>query len=120
MNTIYDRLGDNNLQLLVTYFYDAVFNDPRINHLFKTDKELVKQKQYQFLTQFLGGPARYSEVYGHPRMRMRHLPHQITQDAAYAWLENMALAISKLDIDEAFKDEIFSRFPQVAAHMVNS
>lgn len=118
--SIYSRLGEEKLHLLVDAFYKRVLMDDRINHLFQTDIELVKQKQFQFLSQFFGGPTRYSDQYGHPRMRLRHLPHKITADAAMAWLENMAEAIKSLNIEGAFKEEIFGRFPQVAAHMVNS
>jgi hemoglobin len=52
-------------------------------------------------------------------MRMRHMPHKIDQNAAHAWLECMAEAISKLPIDEGFQKEVFERFPSVAAHMIN-
>jgi len=117
--TIYDRLGDENLQLLVDNFYDHVLADERISHLFTTDIKLVKEKQYMFLSQFFGGPPRYAQTYGHPRMRMRHMPHIIDKNAAHAWLECMASAISKLPIDEPFQAEIFQRFPNVAAHMIN-
>jgi len=120
LKTIHERLGDENLHLLVDNFYDEVLADKRINHLFQTDIELVKSKQFMFLSQFLGGPPRYAETYGHPRMRMRHMPHKIDHGAAHAWLECMAEAISKLPIDEGFKKEIFQKFPNVAAHMINS
>lgn len=120
MKTIYERLGDENLQKLVDNFYDQVLADTRISHLFQTDIKLVKNKQFMFLSQFLGGPPRYAETYGHPRMRMRHMPHKIDHDAAHAWLECMADAISKLPIEEDFKSEIFQRFPNVAAHMINA
>jgi len=118
--TIHHRLGDENLRLLVDEFYSAVYNDNRISHLFANDIDKVKAKQFAFLSQFFGGPPRYAEQHGHPRLRMRHAPHSITKDGAMAWLENMALAISKLPVDEGLKDEIFNRFPQAAAHMVNS
>jgi len=117
--SIYDRLGDENLQLLVDNFYDEVLADDRISHLFTTDVKLVKEKQYMFLSQFFGGPPRYAQTYGHPRMRMRHMPHAIDKEAAGAWLECMANAIQKLSIDEHFQAEIFQRFPNVAAHMIN-
>jgi hemoglobin len=120
MQTIYDRLGDENLQLLVDTFYDKVLKDDRISGLFLTDMKEVKSKQFMFLTQFFGGPPRYAEVHGHPKLRMRHLPHKVTPDGAMAWLENMALAISVLPIDEAFQKEIFQRFPHAARHMVNT
>ena len=120
MLSIYDRLGEENLVLLVDEFYDKVFADDRISHLFQNDITEVKEKQLAFLSQFFGGPPRYIEKYGHPRLRMKHAPHEITKDGAMAWLENMAFAISRLPVEEDFKDEIFNRFPQAAAHMVNS
>lgn len=118
--TIYERLGDDLLAQLIDRFYDSVLADERIAHLFKNDIESIKTKQFQFLTQFFGGPARYTEAHGHPRMRLRHMPHQITTDAAHAWLENMSAAIDSLPIEHDFKVEILQRFPHVAAHMVNS
>jgi len=120
MLSIYDRLGEQNLTDLVDNFYDSVYKDERISHLFQNDIVEVKAKQFAFLSQFFGGPPLYAEQYGHPRLRMRHAPHEVTKDGAIAWLENMAHAISKLPIEEAFKDEIFNRFPQAASHMVNS
>ena len=120
MVTIYERLGDAHLEMLVDKFYDKVYSDERISLLFQNDIKEVKAKQFKFLTQFFGGPPRYTEVHGHPRLRMRHIPHKITIEAAGAWLECMAQAISELPIEESFKEEIFQRFPPPARHMVNT
>lgn len=118
-STIYERLGADNLQLLVNNFYNLVFQDPTLSPLFKTDKELIKKKQYMFLTQFLGGPDLYSQQYGHPRLRARHLPHPITEEHAVAWLKCMHEAIQTLPIDDTLKKELFDRFPRTAFFMVN-
>lgn len=117
--SIYERLGAERLQRLVDTFYDIVLKDVRINHLFNSDMHTVREKQFKFLSQFLGGPSLYSSEYGHPRMRMRHMPHNITADAAYAWLECMSQAVQSIDIDRQLQEDLFARFPQVAAHMVN-
>lgn len=117
--TLYYRLGKENLDLLVERFYDLVFVNPQISHLFKNDKEEIKGKQRLFLTQFLGGPALYSDKYGHPQMRARHLPHTITETDAIAWLHCMSQAIASLPISEELKDELFARFPSTAMFMVN-
>jgi hemoglobin len=118
--TLYERLGPDNLQLLVDRFYDLVFQDERISRLFKTDKNVIKEKQRLFLTQFLGGPPLYSNLYGHPQMRARHLPHPIEQDDAVAWLACMSRAIHSLSIDESLKEELFKRFIPTAMFMVNT
>ena len=119
MTTFYQLLGADNLQLLVDKFYDLVLQDETISPLFKTDIEVVKQKQYMFLTQFLGGPQLYSQHFGHPRMRMRHLPHAIDEAAMQAWLKCMWQAIDSLSIEQKIKEELFNCFPRVARHMVN-
>lgn len=119
--SVYDRLGAENLQLLVNYFYDLVFENEKLKDLFsKTPKEEIKHKQLLFLSQFLGGPTLYSEAYGHPRMRARHIPHTITESGAVAWLQCMGNAINKLSIDETLKKDLFNCFPQAAFHMVNT
>lgn len=120
MESIYQRLGEQNLKELVDNFYNHVMKDDSINHLFTTDMDLVKKKQLLFLTGFLGGPSIYVAEYGHPRMRLRHMPHAITEQSAISWLKNMRKAIWELNIDESLKIEIFNRFPKTAAHMVNS
>lgn len=119
MQTLFEQLGEENLKTLVDRFYDLVFSHEQISHLFKTDKEVIKEKQRLFLTQFLGGPALYSQQYGHPQLRARHLPHPIGNDDAVAWLECMNKAISSLSIEEKLKDELFKRFVPTAMFMVN-
>lgn len=117
--SLFDRLGEDRILVLVGRFYDLVFDHPQISHLFKSDKELIKEKQRLFLTQFLGGPPLYSQRYGHPQLRARHMPHPIGQEDAVAWLSCMAKAIATLDADEALKDELFKRFVPTAMFMVN-
>jgi hemoglobin len=118
--SLYDQLGEENLRLLVDRFYDLVFEHERISHLFKTDKESIKEKQRLFLTQFLGGAPLYSNHYGHPQLRARHLPHPIEEEDAVAWLSCMSAAITSLPVAELLKDQLFKRFVPTAMFMVNS
>lgn len=116
---LFYRLGDNNLKLLIDKFYDLVFVNEVIGDLFKIEKNEIKRKQYLFLTQFLGGPARYTEEFGHPKLRARHMQHPITEDGAVAWLKCMHEAIQTLDVSDKIKKELFDRFPKSAFFMVN-
>lgn len=116
---LFDRLGEENIKILVDRFYDLVFMHEQISHLFQTDKEVIKEKQRLFLTQFLGGPALYSQQYGHPQLRARHLPHPIGEEDAVAWLECMSKAIGSLTVEEKLKDELFRKFVPTAMFMVN-
>lgn len=117
--TLFDTLGSQVVHQLVERFYELVFAHPTLAPLFKTDKEVIKEKQRLFLTQFLGGPPLYSNQYGHPKLRARHLPHPISQREAEAWLSCMSRAITSLDIQESLKDELFKCFVPTAMFMVN-
>lgn len=117
--TLYDRLGEEQLRIMVDRFYDLVFANEQIAHLFKSDKNEIKEKQRLFLTQFFGGPALYSNQHGHPQLRARHMPHAITQDDAVTWLSCMSSAITSLAIEESLKEELFKRLVPTAMFMVN-
>lgn len=119
MKTLYETIGEDRLQILVDKFYDIVFNDSSIAHLFKTDHQLVREKQFMFLSQFLGGPQLYTAKYGHPKMRARHLPHAIDEQAKDEWLRCMRQAIDSMDFEVGLGDALYNCFPQVAQHMTN-
>lgn len=118
MSTLYERLGPKTLQALVNQFYDNISNSS-IQDLFQSDMNVVRDKQYKFLTQFLGGPSLYSNEYGHPKMRMRHFPHAIDEDAAKEWLKCMKNAIDLTIEDPQLAEDLFKAFPKLAAHMIN-
>lgn len=118
--TIYDMLGEDNLRLMVNNFYDLVQQNDIISPLFQGDFESIRKKQFMFLSQFFGGPGLYSAEFGHPKMRMRHLPHKITVEAKDEWLKCMQKAVDSLDIEPKLKDAIYHSFPAIAQHMVNS
>ncbi len=117
--TLFEQIGEENIALLVNRFYDLVFEDKTLTPLFKTDKALIKEKQRLFLTQFFGGPALYSDVYGHPKMRARHLPHPIGMKEAEAWLSCMSQAITTLPLEDSIKQDMMKRLIPTAMFMVN-
>ena len=120
-DTLYEKLGDEQLTILLREFYNNVFSSDIIGPLFmQSEKDLIIDKQFCFLTQFLGGPPRYTEKYGVPKMRQQHLPHKITNEAKDEWLRIMQLSIAKMNWNEDLKIALYNCFPQVAQHMVNS
>jgi hemoglobin len=118
-NTLYQEIGEVNIQVLVHRFYEGVFSSPKIAHLFETDQDLIKDKQFKFLSQFLGGPNLYTEEYGAPKMRRRHMAHVITQESKEEWMRCMTEAVNGLEIDEKLKIKLLKAFPVLAQHMVN-
>lgn len=119
METLYFKIGEDKLRELVNTFYDIIFNESTISHLFQTSQEVIREKQFLFLTQFLGGPQLYSAKYGHPRMKMRHLSHPIGENEMLEWLRCMKMAIQKMKFSDELSEGLYNCFPRVAEHMRN-
>jgi len=120
--SVYEMIGgEAALSRLVEAFYDRVVVDPDLAPLFaESDIAEVKHKQKLFLTQFLGGPGLYTEQFGHPMLRYRHLPFEITPKRADAWLDCMARAMDDVGLDGPVRDFVYARLTQTAHHMVNT
>src|SRR5690625_2365290 len=85
LRIIYDEIGPEKIEEIVNAFYPKVYADPDLIPIFDiVEINEIMRKQKLFLTQFTGGPALYSQEYGSPRMRYRHLPHEITPTRARA------------------------------------
>ncbi|WP_126424789.1 globin [Brevibacillus marinus] len=112
--------GAETVARLVDNFYDLVKQEPLLAPLFPEDFTEVKQKQYCFLTQFLGGPALYSQRYGAPMLRARHLRFPITPTRAQAWLACMSEAMDRTGMAGPVREAIFQRLTLTAYHMVNT
>ncbi|SDZ00329.1 hemoglobin [Evansella caseinilytica] len=119
-NTPYAQIGEEKLHQLIDRFYELVSQHPDISFLFPDDLAETARKQKQFLTQFLGGPALYTEEHGHPMLRARHMPFPITADRAKAWLSCMELAMNDVHLQEPIKSQLFHRLSYTAQHMINT
>ena len=73
-----------------------------------------------FLVQRFGGPARYSEARGHPRLRMRHAGFAIDQVAAQRWVALMESSLQEAGIQGEASALLRSFFGDAAAFLVNS
>lgn len=119
--SLYERIGPENLHALITRFYSHVAEHPDLIPIFPADLTLTAEKQEAFLTGFLGGPPLYHERYGHPRLRARHLPFEITPTRAQAWLACMNQALRDTPgIRNEDARELYAALARVAGHMVNS
>ncbi|MCC3377495.1 globin [Cohnella sp. REN36] len=120
-STLYEAIGGAPVvREIVERFYPKVQADPLIGPLFPADIDPVKDKQYLFLTQFFGGPSLYSDAYGHPMMRGRHLPFPITRERAEAWLGCMRRALSETSLSEELQAVVLERLSGPAHHFVNT
>jgi hemoglobin len=112
--------GSDKLEKLVTAFYTRVGKDPLLSPIFPDNLTETAQKQKKFLTQYLGGPQLYTDEYGHPMLRARHLPFEITPTRAKRWLELMDEAMDEIGMSGPLRKEFFSRLVLTAQHMINT
>ncbi len=118
--SIYDMIGgDAPLQLMVEAFYAAVAQDELLRPMYPPDLEAPKRRLYLFLVQFFGGPRRYSEERGHPRLRMRHFPFAIDMQARDHWLKHMLAAIEAAEIAEPARSQMQEYFARSSAFLIN-
>ncbi|MEK5392798.1 globin [Margalitia sp. FSL K6-0131] len=121
LQTLYEQIGGETIERLVKSFYPKVYADPDLSPIFQGDMNEIMRKQRMFLTQFTGGPTLYSQEFGPPAMRQRHLPHEITPKRAQCWLRCMWAAFQDVGLDKHPTGLFFfDRLKQVAAILVNS
>lgn len=119
--TPFDAIGGEQvISKLVTAFYNKVEKDPLLSPIFPNDLTETARKQQQFLTQYLGGPPIYTEEHGHPMMRARHLPFEITPTRAKRWLELMKDAMDEIGLEGPLRTEFYHRLVLTAQHMINT
>lgn len=118
--TLYERVGGEDTFLrLVDRFYASVEADPVLRPMFPQDMDEGKRWQFLFLSQLFGGPQTYAEERGHPRLKMRHFPFPIDQQARDHWLLHMLEAIDAAGIAEPMRTEMRDYFERASTHMIN-
>lgn len=93
---VYRAIGDDGFHRLVAAFYRQIAHDPILGPMYPAE-DLVgaEERLRDFLVFRFGGPARYLETRGHPRLRMRHNPFPITEAARNRWVEIMSRAMEE-------------------------
>lgn len=122
MASDYDNFGGQEFFTnLVKDFYKEILNDPILKPMYPEDDMAgAVQRLTLFLMQYWGGPTTYSELRGHPRLRMRHAAFPIDFVARDSWLKNMAVAIEKQNISNENKTKLWNYFQMAADSMINT
>lgn len=90
-----------------------------IRKLHAEDLSHSREKLFDFLSGWMGGPQTYVEKHGHPMLRRRHMPFAIGDAERDQWLLCMRQALDEVVADVALRDELFTAFGKVADHMRN-
>jgi hemoglobin len=119
--------GEANVKAMVERFYDlmdldASYGALRTAHPGPLDN--ARQKTFWFLCGWLGGPQYYTEKFGHPMLKMRHMPQQTGGGAIGIkerdqWLACMDQAMVETGVDDELRERLNTSFFQTADWMRN-
>lgn len=117
---IYARIGEEGFARLVSAFYAQVPTDDILGKMYPThDLAGAEERLRDFLIGRFGGPHRYTEQRGHPRLRMRHMPFVIDQAARDRWITLMDHAIDTAALPQDVTIALRAFFHDTATFMIN-
>lgn len=119
--TPFDALGgEEKIRAVVERFYDVIDEDaPVLRAMLPSDDSVSREKLYEYLVEWTGGPDLYSSHRGHPRLRMRHLPFTIGEEEIETWLRCMARALDDSSVEGPVRDFLDEKVGALAHHMRN-
>jgi hemoglobin len=119
--TPYEEIGSpEQVEALSDAFYDVIEEEsPLLRAMLPASTANTRKKLAMYLTGWLGGPPLYEEKWGHPRLRMRHMPFSIGGAEADEWMRCMRIALGRAEVAEPLRTFLDERFGQLALHMRN-
>ena len=114
--------GEPAIQALVDRFYDLMDLEPGYRELRASHGPALddaRQKLFWFLCGWLGGPDHYISRFGHPRLKMRHMPFSIGILERDQWLACMDQAMAETGVPAALRVQLQRSFFNTADWMRN-
>jgi hemoglobin len=117
---LYSMIGEEGFTRLVAAFYRQVPGDDILGRMYPADDlQGAEERLRDFLIGRFGGPQRYLERRGHPRLRMRHAPFYIDQAARDRWMALMERAFTAAALPADAEQFLRDFLSQVATFMIN-
>ena len=117
---IYQEVGEAGFTRLVEAFYRQVPADPILGPMYPAnDLEGAEHRLREFLIFRFGGPPRYVEQRGHPRLKPRHFRFAINQAARNRWVELMNRALDEAALPEPAAARLRGFFAEAATFLIN-
>jgi hemoglobin len=117
---LYTAIGEEGFERLIAAFYRQVPTDDILGPMYPPeDLAGAEQRLRDFLIGRFGGPPRYIEARGHPRLRMRHSPFAVTPRARQRWMQLMTRALEEAQLPADAAALLREFFDQVSEMMIN-
>ncbi len=115
--TPYQILGSEGIRQLADTFYDVMDEMPQaetIRNMHSANMDLIKEKLFEYLCGWMGGPPLYSAKYGTVCLTDPHKPYPIGPDERDQWLACMNEALVRIDASEELKQMLKGPMYQIA------
>lgn len=117
---VYPAIGEDGFARLVRAFYAQVPADDILGPMYPpADLGGAEDRLREFLIGRFGGPQRYIETRGHPRLRQRHAPFAIDLRARDRWMQLMSRALDEAALPSEPAAVLRAFFEQTATFMMN-
>jgi hemoglobin len=117
---VYAAVGPEGFQRLVAAFYREVPGDSILGPMYQgRDMAAAEARLRGFLIYRFGGPQTYIEERGHPRLRMRHNPFEVSQAARESWMKLMTAALNEVNLPAAAREVLQNFFDSTATFLIN-
>ena len=118
---LYALIGEDGFRRLIAAFYRQVPNDDVLGPMYPGhDFAGAEQRLRDFLIGRFGGPQRYIEQRGHPRLRMRHMPFAVNAAARERWMHLMTNALDEVTLPAEADALLREFFHGVSAMLINT
>ncbi len=117
---IFAVIGEEGFTRLVRAFYAQVPADDILGPMYPGDDLAgAEQRLRDFLIYRCGGPTRYIDDRGHPRLRMRHGPFTIDRAARDRWVRLMDRALEDAQLPDEARRVLETFLHDTATFMIN-
>jgi hemoglobin len=117
---VYARVGEAGITRVVAAFYRRVPTDDVLGPMYPPeDLEGAEQRLRDFLVYRFGGPERYLEERGHPRLRARHGRFAIDARARDRWMRLMTEALAEAGLPADVEDVMRTFLDGIATFLIN-
>jgi len=117
---VYAVVGEPGIARVVAAFYRRVPADDVLGPMYPPDDlEGAEQRLRDFLIYRFGGPQRYIEQRGHPRLRARHGRFPIDARARDRWMQLMTEALAEAGLPAEAERVMRSFLDGIATFLMN-
>jgi hemoglobin len=122
--TPYDIIGkEEGVKALAAAFYESMEEleeAESVRRMHADNLDLIKQKLFEYLNGWLGGPHLYKDKYGTICLTEPHQPYPIGEAQRDQWIACWDRALEKVDAPEEFRTMTREPIQRMASFLVNA